>query len=125
MENKRSVLVIEDDAYLISFYNRLQSELAEPVSITIVESASEGIDLLEKNTYDAVILDLIMPELDGYEVLKFLQLNGKSDSIDIAILTNLDTEEDRKKTTAYGANSYYVKSDLSNSLLQSILLGEN
>ena len=124
MAKKRTVLVVEDDAYLVSFYKRIESLLSGKVSIKIVDNATDGIKELEKNTYDALILDLIMPEIDGYAVLEFLQKNNKSDAIHIAVLTNLDTEEDRAKTSKLGSNAYYVKSDLSNSLLQSILLGK-
>jgi len=124
MTSTRNILVVEDDAYLVNFYSRLESELSGKVSIKVVDNASDGISELTKNTYDALILDLIMPEVNGYAVLAFLEESGKSDDIYTAVLTNLDTEEDRAKTSKLGADAYYVKSDLSNRLLQSILLGE-
>ena len=124
MKKKRHVLIVEDDKYLLEFYKNLQAILKNEVDFKIATNGGSAIEILKKETFDSLILDLIMPEIDGYEVLAFLQKREKkSDKMHISVLTNLDTEEDRIRTKELGANDYYVKADLSNRVLKNIVLG--
>jgi len=58
---------------------------------------------------DLIILDLILPKVDGFEVLEKLKDNSKTKAVPVLILTNLESMEDVKKTLQGGAISYLIK----------------
>lgn len=64
---------------------------------------------LQEEKYDLLLLDLMMPEFDGFEVLK--KIRELKINTDVFVLSNLSQEEDRKKSMEFGAKEYFVKSD--------------
>jgi len=76
-----------------------------------VFNGEDAIDELEKEHYDLLLLDMIMPRMDGFSVLKNLQ--GKDIKTKIIITSNLGQVEDFEKAKSLGASDYFVKSDTS------------
>lgn len=68
-----------------------------------------ALDVLDKEKYDLLLLDLIMPKTDGFDVIQKLQ--DKKNNIPIIVLSNLSQEEDRQKAVELGVIDYFVKSD--------------
>ncbi|MCA9381220.1 response regulator [Candidatus Dojkabacteria bacterium] len=107
-EDKKRILIAEDEKAIISVLSiKLES------SGFIVDKAMNGkeaLELLQKNEYDLVLLDLIMPIVNGFEVLEYV----KENNIDakIIVTSNLGQEEDVKKAEGLGALDYFVKSDM-------------
>jgi DNA-binding response OmpR family regulator len=104
------ILVIEDDTLLSSMYQDRLSEEGYEVSI-----ATDGEDALEKiqTKPDLILLDINLPKLNGFEVLKKIKEAKETRHIPVIILTNLgskDTNEDRNLAIALGATDYLVKS---------------
>ncbi len=69
----------------------------------------EALRILEKESFDLILLDLIMPNMDGFQVLKVFveqKMSGK-----VIVTSNLSQEEDEEKAKALGAIRYFVKSD--------------
>ncbi|MEX0917617.1 MAG: response regulator [Candidatus Paceibacterota bacterium] len=78
-----------------------------------VENAGNGevaLKILEKETFDVIILDLIMPKVNGFSVMEELQ--KRKTKIPVFVLTSLSQEEDKKKTAELGAHELFVKSDI-------------
>ncbi len=103
------VVVVEDEGILLKALN---IELLN-AGYTVV-SASEGesaLKLIKKHKPDLVLLDLIMPGVDGFEVLADLKSDKQVKEIPVIILTNLAQEEDKKKVMKLGAADYFVKSN--------------
>lgn len=74
-----------------------------------VHNGQEALDLLEKESFDLMLLDLMMPKMDGFGVLEALQ---KKEGIPLVVVTtNLSQEEDAKRARALGAKDYLVKSN--------------
>lgn len=99
------ILVAEDEKDL----NRiLTSRLeAEHYSVDSCFDGQEALEYLESARYDAVVLDIMMPVMDGLTVLK--KLRGKNDSTPVILLTARDSVEDRVRGLDEGANDYLVK----------------
>lgn len=106
-EPKKKILIVEDDAMLVDLlYKYLKKADFE------VEKVLDGLEVLEKAKEfipDLILLDLILPGLDGFAVLKSLKEDDHLSSIPVVVLSNLDKEEDIKSTIALGAQEHIVK----------------
>ena len=79
----------------------------------MVEDGAKLMDALRKKKPDLVILDLIMPLVDGFSVLEQIKADPKLRGIKVLVATNLGQEEDMKRCINLGAKDYFVKSDVS------------
>ena len=75
----------------------------------IVNEGTEALNLMEKDKFNLVLLDLMMPNLDGFKVLEALQ--KKKNTVPIVVTSNLSQLEDEKRALALGAEHYFVKSN--------------
>lgn len=78
---------------------------------TTVFDGQEALDLLAKQSFDLIILDLVMPKIDGFNVLT--ELNKRGSKIPVIVASNLSQSEDLEKAKKLGAVDYFVKSDVS------------
>ncbi len=74
-----------------------------------VNDGQAGLDLIAKENFSLIILDLMMPKLDGFGVLQALQAN--KNQIPVLVVSNLSQEEDEKKVKALGAREFFIKSN--------------
>ncbi len=103
-----SILIVEDESPLANAVNlKLKSAGFE---VHRAADGVEGLEILEQNKIDLVLLDLLLPNLDGFEVLRRIREMGNN--VHVVITSNLSQEEDRKKAMDLGANDYLVKSDI-------------
>jgi DNA-binding response OmpR family regulator len=109
MPDTKKVLIIEDDNMISSMYRtKLEQDGYE---VVIANNGAEGLDKVRESMPDIILLDVIMPQLDGFTVLKELRENMNI-NVPIVMLTNLGTEEDQKKGNDLGASDYLVKANL-------------
>ncbi len=99
------ILIVEDDTVLGSVLEKGLSEIGHACQWT--QSGTAAIQLLEKNGYEIVILDLMLPDLPGLEVLK--QLRAQKRDVSVLVLTALGSVEDRVHGLNTGADDYLVK----------------
>lgn len=105
---KKVVLLVEDDVFVSDVYQtKLGQEYFEVIS---AQNGLEAIDKLNKRRPDIILLDIMMPYMDGREVLKKLKENDKWKDIPVIILTNLSQREDVETALEKGANDYLIKS---------------
>lgn len=104
---KASVLIIEDDSYISDMY-RIKLE-SEDFEVAIAKDGIVGIKMLEKQKPDIVLLDVVMPKIDGFSVLKTIKRNPELKEIPIVLLTNLGQKENVEKGFELGADSYIIK----------------
>lgn len=103
-----SILIVEDESPLANAVNlKLKSAGFE---VFRAADGVEGLDIIDNNKIDLVLLDLLLPNLDGFEVLRRIREAGNN--VHVVITSNLSQEEDRKKAMDLGANDYLVKSDI-------------
>lgn len=99
------ILVCEDEMDLNEII-KLKLE-SSGYSVDSVFDGEEAIDILDYTDYDAVVLDVMMPKADGFEVLKFIR--NKEKHIPVLFLTARDTIEDKVKGLDSGADDYLIK----------------
>jgi len=108
---KKKILIIEDDKFLLKLYgDKLQREGFEVLTSLTGE---EGLNKIAADKPDLVVLDLILPGKNGFEVLSEIKLNKKTEDIPVIILTNLGQESDMKRGLELGAATYLIKTDFS------------
>ncbi|MBP9690773.1 response regulator [Candidatus Woesebacteria bacterium] len=109
MSDSQKLLVVEDEEYLRDLYVQILTQAG-----FIVDTAVNGEDayhLLKENEYHLVLLDIILPKMDGLQVLDRLEKDGKSTHENVVLLTNLGQDLVVAKALAYGVRGYMVKSD--------------
>ncbi len=106
MEPKK-ILMIEDDEFIRELYER-QLKLAG-YSVETTPSGKDGLELLENNNYDLLMLDLNIPDLSGFQILESLQKTPK-EGMNIMILSNVAQDEFVSKGLSMGAQAFIIKS---------------
>jgi DNA-binding response OmpR family regulator len=104
------ILLVEDDRFL-----RRAAEAALRRHGFIVLTASdgeEGLRIARAEKPDLVLLDLIMPRLQGFEVLKLLKAEAATSAIPVVVLSNLGQDSDVQNALAAGAADYLIKANL-------------
>lgn len=103
------ILIVEDETALLY---ALKAELSHN-GFEILEAmdGEKGLRILEQQKPDIVILDLLLPGIDGFEVLKRMKSKNETKNIPVIILTNLGDKESIEKGKALGANDYLIKTD--------------
>ena len=107
----KKILFIEDESALQkTFSDLLSSEGYELVSALDGEI---GLDKAKKEAPDLILLDLILPKINGFEVLKRLKDDEATKNIPVIVLTNLEGVEDVNKVLELGVKTYLVKGQYS------------
>lgn len=103
----KKILIAEDEEVLV---NVLKDRFeAEGWDVTVAKDGVEAVEAINKSKFDLVLLDLLMPKKDGFEVLKEVRGNPELKNLPIIVLSNLGGDDDIKKALALGANDYFVK----------------
>ena len=106
-QSSKKILIIEDEKPLA---RALELKLVHEGFLVETLPNGEGAEaLLEEGNHFLVICDLIMPKMDGFQVLEMIK--EKNLKIPIIILTNLSQGEDKKRVLELGATEFFVKSD--------------
>lgn len=104
---KRKILLIEDDAFLSGMY---ETKLTlENFEVVTAEDGEKGVKTAKEVLPELILLDIILPKMDGFTVLKLLKENEETKKIPVILLTNLGQKEDVEKGIALGAKDYLVK----------------
>ncbi len=102
----RKILIIEDEKVLL---NVLKEKLVDDG--WDVDTTTDGVTAISKiksNRYDLILLDLMLPKKNGFEVLQFIKKDLAS-IVPVIVLSNLGSDDDIKKAMALGAKDYFVK----------------
>ena len=106
---KTTVLLVEDEKMLAEMYATKFS--MEGFSVEKAYDGQQGVDLAKQVKPDIILLDVIMPKIDGFGALKMLKQDPALKNIPVIMLTNLGQEDDVKKGKELGAVDYFVKSN--------------
>jgi DNA-binding response OmpR family regulator len=108
---KGKILIIEDDRFLRELMVRkLKMENLEVVE---AEDGAEGLKKIKEEKPDLVLLDLILPEMDGFEVLEQKRKDEEIKNIPVIILSNLGQKEEIDRGLQLGAKDFLVKAHFS------------
>ena len=106
----KKILIVEDDPMLSEIYNKkfTQDGFFEVLKAV---SGGEAEEKIRKHRPDLVLLDLVLPEKDGFQILKEIREDSSLNSVKIIIFSNLSQEEEQQKAKTLGANGFIAKSD--------------
>jgi len=108
MKNKDiKILIVEDDPFISDVYVlKLESEGFE---VDLAEDGLVALDMIKKRDYGLILLDILMPRLDGFRVLERMKMSPTLSKIPVIILTNLSQKKDIKKGLDLGAVDFIIK----------------
>ena len=102
------VLVTEDESLVADLISRKLE--AGGLVVTVARNGQEALDQLAKNKYDLLLMDLTMPDLDGFQLLS--RLKTQKNTMPIIVMSKLSQAEDVKKAKALGAWNYIIKANV-------------
>ncbi len=103
------ILFIEDERALQRTVGEVLTE--EGFNVLVAEDGEAGVRLAKSEKPDLILLDLILPKKDGFEVIKELKKDPATADLKIIVLTNLGSSEDVERAISLGATTYLAKVD--------------
>lgn len=110
-EKNRSILIVEDELVLRGLL--VTTLRADGFTVYEAENGKEGLEEAFKRHPQLILLDIIMPEMNGMEMLKYIREDKWGQSASVVLLTNLGDTESIEGAKAFGVHEYLVKSDWS------------
>lgn len=108
-QNQKTIMVVEDDLFISDIYDVRLS--AAGFKVVIAGNGREALDKLREGIRpDVMLLDIIMPYVDGFDVLDAVMKNEEWKTIPVILLTNLSQKEDIDRAITMGAKDYLIKS---------------
>lgn len=103
----QKILLIEDDPFLSEIYTAKFEEAG--FEISHAQDGSIGLRKIKDEHPDLLILDIVMPNMDGFEILRVIKDERETKDIPVVILSNLGEQEDVEKGLGLGAAAYIIK----------------
>ena len=101
------VLLVEDDTFLVGMYvTKLQ---LEHFNTLVATEGEQGLMLAKQHLPDLILLDIVLPKMDGFLVLEELKRAPETRPIPVILLTNLGQKKDIERGIALGASDYLIK----------------
>lgn len=107
-DKKNKVLVVEDDIFLAGIYSKKFSN--EGYDTMVVSDGKKALSVIKQKKPDIVLLDVMLPVMDGFEVLRNIKRDRSIKNIPIILLTNLSDQCGIKKGYDLGIKDYVIKS---------------
>jgi two-component system chemotaxis sensor kinase CheA len=120
-ERPGKVLVVEDSITSRTLIKSLLETAGYAVSIAV--DGASGWDALQAEDFDAVVSDVEMPRMDGFELLARIRADERLRALPVALVTSLDSEGERARGLALGANAYMAKGEFDARRLLEIMRG--
>ncbi|MBI2113208.1 MAG: response regulator [Candidatus Wildermuthbacteria bacterium] len=107
----KTILFIEDESALQKTLGDVLKQ--EGFAVISALDGEKGIQMAKEGSPDLILLDLMLPKQNGFDVLKSLKADEKTKDIPVIVLTNLEAMEDIQKVLELGATTYLVKASYS------------
>jgi DNA-binding response OmpR family regulator len=108
----KTILCIEDEFFISELYGRVLRKAGYEVTTCL--SGEDGLQFAQTNTYDIILLDIMVPGITGIEVLRALRSSDRKPPLKskVIITTNLDLEESERAEIEKMADGYLIKADI-------------
>ncbi len=106
--DKKKILIVEDDNFVAEVYFAKLSEMG--YEIILAQNGKEGLTALENNKIGLILLDILMPVMDGIEMLEEVKKRKEWENIPVILLTNVGEQESIRKVRELGVKNYLIKS---------------
>ncbi len=107
----KKILIVEDDSFLGSLV--VKKLMAAEGNVILVSKGSDAVETIQKEMPDIVLLDLLLPDVSGFEILKAARADVTIKNIPIIVFSNLGEEKDIKQATELGATAFLIKATIS------------
>lgn len=106
---EKKILIVEDDPFLIDIYTTKFKEAG--FSVEVASDGEEGLRKLLSNEekFDLLVLDIVLPQIDGWEILKKIKSDQNLKDLKIVVLSNLGQKGEVEKGLKLGATKYLIK----------------
>ncbi|MFZ2970287.1 MAG: response regulator [Minisyncoccia bacterium] len=108
-KNKKTILIVEDDRYLLKAYV-IKTEKAG-FDVLTATNGREGLEIAKEKKPDLIILDLLLPGVDGFEFLKIIKKDEELKNIPVITISVLGQKIDQERALSLGAEAYFIKTD--------------
>jgi two-component system, cell cycle response regulator len=105
----KRILIVEDDPMLVEIYSK--KFMSEGFEADTAVSGVEAEKKVKEGNFDLVLLDLVLPEADGFDVLKKIKEDPATSAVKVVVFSNLSQEEDKERVSSLGADGFLTKSD--------------
>jgi len=103
----KQILLIEDDPFLVEIYTTKLKGAG--FSVAVANDGKEGLKKIEEKVPELLLLDIVLPSVNGWEILRAIKKNEKLKNLKIVILSNLSQKAEVEKGLELGAVKYLVK----------------
>lgn len=111
MPQPKIVLLVEDDKLLVSTLLKIFEH--EKFKVVVETNGLKALSAVKKNRPNLILLDLLLPGMHGFEIMKKLKADENYKNIPIIIISNLGDEADKDEAMHLGADEYFVKANIS------------
>lgn len=109
MENGRKVVLVEDDPLMSGILSR--HLISEGLAVILVPDGNKAFERVQTEQPGIVLLDIVLPGVNGFDILQKLKQDESTKSIPVMVLSNLGSQEDIEKGMSLGADAYLVKAN--------------
>ena len=109
--SQKTIVIVEDEMGMRDSLREVLESSGH--AVVTAEDGEKALEIISDQKVDLVLLDIILPKKDGFEVLKELKENEKTKAIPVVLTTNLSDPKDIQKALDLGATTYLVKSNYS------------
>jgi DNA-binding response OmpR family regulator len=103
----KKILLIEDEAFIADIYARELTKAG--FNVKVARDGTTGLQALEEDTYDLLLLDIMLPGIHGLEILRQWRTKNPQSTMPVVLLTNLGQDEVIKEAFTLGAKGYLIK----------------
>jgi len=118
MDKMPNILVVDDVAVNVTLISCMFKKL--PYNLFTAFSGEEALKIISENKIDLVLLDIMMPEMTGYEVLQRIRANEATKDIPVVMLSALNLHKDVEKAYELGANDFISKPVVMPKLIEAV-----
>lgn len=111
VQNKKKILIVDDDASIASVFQTALNNAG--FEVRVAENGARGLEIAAAEAFDLILLDEMMPDMQGNDVLQRLKTDAATKNIKVAMITNFAKEEMIKEAYDRGAVEYILKYQIS------------
>lgn len=103
----KKILLIEDDPFIVDIYTTKLKE--SNFDVNVLTDGSDFLERIKEIKPDLLLLDIVLPQVDGWEILREIRSDPKIKNLKVIVLSNLSQKSDVEKGMILGADKYLIK----------------
>ena len=108
-ENNKRVLIVEDEPAILYSLKKIMAEAG--YQVTTAEDGEKGLNMIKNDRPDLILLDIMLPKVNGFDIMEFIKKEEATKNIPVMVLTNLNDPDSIKRSVALGAAGHLIKTE--------------